>query len=300
MSEPGRAPSGGERRLLAVHAHPDDETITTGVTLAWAVATGARVTLVTCTRGEQGEVIPPELAHLEGAALGAHREGELAAAMAALGVTDHRFLGAAHGVRHVDSGMAIDPEGQVVLPQRVAPEAFALAPAEDAARLLAEIVDEVRPHVVLTYDPHGGYGHPDHVQTHRVTMRALELADWSVPKCYWIVVPRSSVAAQLVQLASPDNPFAPWPDGALLRTAASDAQVTAAIGGSPALTEAKTAALRAHATQVTVLEPFFALSHGLGQLIAPVEYFHLARGVPGPADERDAAGHERDLFAGLA
>jgi len=295
----GSRPASSGRRLLAVHAHPDDETITTGVTLAACVAAGAQVVLVTCTRGEQGEVIPPELAHLQGAALGAHREGELAAAMAALGVTDHRFLGAAQGVRYLDSGMAIDPEGRVVLPQRVAPDAFALAGVEDAAPMLAEVIDELRPHVVLTYDPNGGYGHPDHVQTHRVTMRAVQLAAWSVPKLYWIVVPRAAVAAQLAELARPDNPFAPWPDGALLRTAIEDGAVTAAIGGVPELTAAKAAALRAHATQISVREPYFALSHGLGQVIAAREYFHLARGSAGPASQRDAAGHELDLFAGL-
>jgi N-acetyl-1-D-myo-inositol-2-amino-2-deoxy-alpha-D-glucopyranoside deacetylase len=136
-----------QRRLLLVHAHPDDETIGTGGTIARYAAAGVAVTLITCTLGEEGEVIPPELAMLApgyGDQLGGYRVGELRAACAELGVTDHRFLG---GIgRWRDSGMA----GTAA---NTHPRAFAAGdPAAQAARL-TEILTEVRPQVVVTYDP---------------------------------------------------------------------------------------------------------------------------------------------------
>ena len=283
-----------QRRLMLVHAHPDDESITTGATMAHYAAAGAQVCLVTCTRGEQGEVIPPQLAHLHGAALGRHREGELAEAMLALGVSDHRWLGAASGVRFIDSGMALDGAGGVVLPEDVAPDAFAVADVERAAGLLAAVIDDVRPQVVVTYDPSGGYGHPDHVQAHRVTMRAVELADWPVARVFWIVVPASVAAAERARLAEPGNPFAPWPDAAPSPVVVADEEVSAAVDGHAVLAR-KAAALRAHATQVSVHEPYFALSNDLGQLIAPVEYYRLAGGTHPRPDGEPLA----DLFAGL-
>jgi N-acetyl-1-D-myo-inositol-2-amino-2-deoxy-alpha-D-glucopyranoside deacetylase len=253
-------------RLLAVHAHPDDESITTGLTLARQAAAGVRVVLVTCTRGEQGEVIPPELRYLSGDALAVRREVELAAALSALGVSEHRFLAAPSGERYRDSGMALADDGSVVLPETIPAGAFAVAEVEEAAWALAAVIAEVDPQVVVSYDPGGGYGHPDHVQAHRVSMRAVELAEQSghpVPRVFWVL---------------------PGPEGA-----------TTAIGEDPdggdALA-AKTAALRAHATQITVAEPEFALSNGIWQPIAPVEYFRLVRG-------RAAPGIEVDLFAGL-
>ncbi|MFZ0159722.1 MAG: N-acetyl-1-D-myo-inositol-2-amino-2-deoxy-alpha-D-glucopyranoside deacetylase [Kineosporiaceae bacterium] len=257
--------SPGGRRLLLVHAHPDDESITTGATMALYAASGAQVVLVTCTRGEQGEVIPSELAHLAADrddTLGAHREYELAAAMAALGVRDHRFLGVTVGRRYRDSGMTFDAAGAVVMPDDARPDAFARADVDRAAGYLAEVIADVRPQVVVTYDPTGGYGHPDHVQTHRVTMRALALAGaerpgWTVPKVYWVVDP--------------------------------DDAPTAAVDGT-AFLDAKAAALRAHVTQIVVDEPYFALSNEISQLIEPVEYFRRVGGPSGP---------ETDLFAGL-
>lgn len=277
----GTDTSGAERdrRLLLVHAHPDDESITTGVTMAHHVAAGTHVCLVTCTRGEQGEVIPPELAHLSGPALGAHREGELAEALAELGVSDHRFLGADAGVRFVDSGMALDGAGGVILPVDAAPDAFARADLDLAAGLLAGVIDQVRPQVVITYDPSGGYGHPDHVMAHRVTHRAVELAEWSVERLFWIIVPADVARAERERLAAPDNPFDPWPPDAPAPSAAAEAAVSVTIDGA-AVVDRKAAALRAHATQVVVREPFFALSNRIGQLIAPIEYFRLAAGTP--------------------
>ncbi|MFD5455340.1 N-acetyl-1-D-myo-inositol-2-amino-2-deoxy-alpha-D-glucopyranoside deacetylase, partial [Streptomyces olivaceus] len=155
------------RRLLLVHAHPDDESINNGVTMARYAAEGTHVTLVTCTLGERGEVIPPELAHLSGAALGGHRRGELAEAMRALGVDDFRLLGGPG--RFSDSGM-------MGLADNDDPGCLWQADVDAAAALLVDVIREVRPQVLVTYDPDGGYGHPDHIQAHRVAMRAVELA----------------------------------------------------------------------------------------------------------------------------
>ncbi len=181
-------PDGGHR-LLLVHAHPDDESIGTGATMAKYAAEGAGVTLVTCTLGELGEVIPPELAHLAADAdggLGEYRIGELAAACAALGVTDHRFLGGPGRWR--DSGM-------MGLPSNDAPGSFWQADVDEAAGELLSVISEVRPQVLISYDDNGFYGHPDHIQAHRVAWRAFELAGGLVTKFYATAVPRSVLAA---------------------------------------------------------------------------------------------------------
>ena len=159
-----------ERRVLFVHAHPDDETVGTGATMARYAAAGAHVTLVTCTLGEEGEIHVPAVAGLAAAAgdqLGGYRYVELERACAALGVTDHRYLGGAG--RYRDSGMMGTEANKH-------PRAFWGADVDEAAAALLEVIREVRPQVVVTYDPNGGYGHPDHIQAHRVAMRAVELA----------------------------------------------------------------------------------------------------------------------------
>lgn len=170
----------GTGGLLAVHAHPDDETLATGALLATWAAAGLPVTVVTCTRGEEGEVIGDELAHLEhdGAALAAHRERELAHALGALGVRDHVFLDrvGAPGARYADSGMAWAGTGQAGRLDVLPPHAFVAADLDDAAARLATVLRVRRPDVVVTYEPGGGYGHPDHVRAHEVTSRALALA----------------------------------------------------------------------------------------------------------------------------
>src|SRR5580693_10775389 len=179
---------GAERSLLLVHAHPDDESIGTGATMAKYAAEGARVTLVTCTLGELGEVIPPDLAHLawdSGGGLGQYRIGELAAACAELGVADHRFLGGAGRWR--DSGMMGTPSNDW-------PGCFWQADVDEAARTLLAVITEVRPQVLVTYDANGFYGHPDHIQAHRVAWRAFEMADGLVRKFYATAVPKSVLA----------------------------------------------------------------------------------------------------------
>src|SRR5215207_9561360 len=191
------------RQLLLVHAHPDDETIGTGVTMARYAADGARVTLVTCTLGEEGEILVPELEHLAADRedrLGKHRIGELAAAMAELGVTDHRFLGGPG--RYRDTGMADGQNGWAMPPAQVRPDAFWLADLRDAADHFVPILREVRPQVLVTYDEMGAYGHPDHIQAHRVATYGAALAAapsyrvdlgpaWDVAKIYWNALPRS-------------------------------------------------------------------------------------------------------------
>ena len=178
-------------RLLLVHAHPDDESIATGATMAMYAARGAGVTLVTCTLGELGEVIPPELAHLAWDAdggLGKYRIGELAAACQALGVTDHRFLGGPGRWR--DSGM-------MGLPTNDWDGSFWQADVAEAADLLLNVIREVRPQVMVSYDANGFYGHPDHIQAHRVAWRAFGLADGLVSKFYATAVPKSVLAESI-------------------------------------------------------------------------------------------------------
>ena len=298
------APSAA-RRLLLVHAHPDDETIGNGATMARYAAEGADralVTLVTCTLGEEGEVIGDELQHLAADrddTLGEHRVGELAAAMAALGVTDHRFLGGPG--RYRDSGM-------MGVPSNKRPGCFWQADLDEAAAHLVAVVRETRPQVLVTYDENGGYGHPDHIQAHRVAMRAYELAaepDFrpdlgpahDIAKVYWNCMPFSVLEAGFTALraAGKDSPFPGIAGPEDVPGVVADELVTAAVDGT-AFTGAKVAAMRAHHTQIAVDGPFFSLSNDLGQPIPATEYYRLVRGEPGP---RGASGWEEDLFAGL-
>jgi N-acetyl-1-D-myo-inositol-2-amino-2-deoxy-alpha-D-glucopyranoside deacetylase len=291
------------RRLLLVHAHPDDETIGTGATMARYAAEGALVTLVTCTLGEEGEVLVPGLEHLAADrddTLGQHRVHELAAAMEALRVDDHRFLGGPGRWR--DSGMMGTPANDH-------PACFWRADLDEAVRELVAVMREVRPQVVVTYDENGGYGHPDHVQAHRVAMRAVECARdgswrpdlgeaWSVAKVYWTAVPRSVLQAGIDALreGGQENFFA-VESADELPFAVPDADVTTVVDGALQM-EAKLAAMRAHATQIAVDGPFFALSNMVGQQIMGMEYFRLVHGDLG--EQRDPGGRENDLFSGVA
>jgi N-acetyl-1-D-myo-inositol-2-amino-2-deoxy-alpha-D-glucopyranoside deacetylase len=274
----------GPLRLLLVHAHPDDETLTTGATMARYAAEGAQVVLVTCTRGERGEVIGP-LRHLEGDgdALAAHRERELAAAVAALGVTDHRFLGADAGVRFRDSGMAWGEHGRAVAAPDTGDDAFARVPVEDAAAHLRRVVDEVRPHVVVTYDAEGGYGHPDHVRAHEVGVAATGSAAWTTPLVIAVASPRSVHEAGVARLRERGLTTLepPWPS-----VVVPDAAVTHRVRAE-AHRAAKVAALRAHATQVVVAddEEAYALSNGVWHDLTGTEWFTTVRaaGAGGPS-----------------
>ncbi|MEU3887360.1 N-acetyl-1-D-myo-inositol-2-amino-2-deoxy-alpha-D-glucopyranoside deacetylase [Streptomyces sp. NPDC029041] len=277
-----------DRRLLLVHAHPDDESINNGATMARYAAEGAHVTLVTCTLGERGEVIPPGLAHLTGAALGKHRRRELSAAVAELGVQDVRLLGGAG--RYSDSGM-------MGLPDNDDPGCFWQADVDEAAAHLVEVIREVRPQVLVTYDDHGGYGHPDHIQAHRVAMRAAELAadaGLPIPKVYWNRVPRPVVEESFARLREdlPGTVFTKAADVDDVPGVVPEERITTVIDGT-AHAAAKAAAMRAHATQITVDGPYFVLSNELAQPILATEYYELVRGEAGPGER------ETDLFAGL-
>jgi N-acetyl-1-D-myo-inositol-2-amino-2-deoxy-alpha-D-glucopyranoside deacetylase len=288
------------RRLLLVHAHPDDESINNGATMARYAAEGAHVTLVTCTLGERGEVIPPELAHLTGEALGSHRRMELAAAMDALGVHDFRSLGGPG--HHQDSGM-------MGLADNDDPRCFWQADLDEAAADLVEVIREIRPQVLVTYDPDGGYGHPDHIQAHRVAMRAADLAaerdfrpdlgaPWTITKIYWNRVPRSVAEEAFARLKDVLDEL-PFPASAAVDDVpgvVDDALITTEIDGT-AHAAAKAAAMRAHATQIEVVEPWFALSNQLAQPIFLVEYYELVRGERG---EARSGAPETDLFAGIS
>jgi N-acetyl-1-D-myo-inositol-2-amino-2-deoxy-alpha-D-glucopyranoside deacetylase len=294
-----------DRRMLLVHAHPDDETINNGATMARYVDEGARVTLLTCTLGEEGEILVPELAQLaadQADQLGGYRIGELRDAMAALGVTDSRFLGGPG--RYRDSGMMGTPANEH-------PRAFWNADLDEAIAHAVAVVREVRPQVVVTYDENGGYGHPDHIQAHRVAMGAVAVAGdpayrsdlgepWSVAKVYWCCMPRSVLQEGIDALkAAGGESFFEGVDSADdVPSAVADDEVTAAVDGRK-FADRKDAAMRAHPTQITVDGPFFALSNNLGLEVLGVEYYRLVQGERGPAGAAPN-GWEDDLFAGLA
>lgn len=300
-----------ERRLLLVHAHPDDETIGNGATMAKYAEEGAQVTLVTCTLGEEGEVLVPSLAHLASHhedGLGEHRISELADAMKILGVDDHRFLGGAG--RYRDTGMAEDEQGRAIPPPTIGPGTFWAADLTEASNHLVAVIREVRPQVLITYDENGGYGHPDHIQAHRVAMYGMALAAipsyradlgeaWDIPKAYWNAMAESRIRNGLRALreSGDETTFEGMdPDGPMPSFVAPDAWLTAEIDGSRHFDQ-KMAAMAAHATQIAVDGPFFALSNNIGQRVWGIEGYRLVKGVPG---ERGDNGLESDLFAGVA
>ncbi len=299
-----------QHRLLLVHAHPDDESIGQGATMAKYAAEGRGVTLVTCTAGEMGEVLVPELTHLaadQDDGLGPHRRGELEAAMAELGVTDFRYLGGFGTYR--DSGMKWHEDGHAVAADDVHDNAFWHADLTEAADHLVEVIREVRPQVLVTYDQFGGYGHPDHIQAHRVAMYAAMLAAvpsyrhelgeaWDIAKIYWGAMSESRMRAGLRALrdAGDTTSFEGMdPDGPLPYFAISDDDLTAAVDAQEYV-DRKLAAMTAHATQITTDGPFFALSDNVGSTAWGIEYYRIAKGDPGELDED---GLEPDLFGGV-
>jgi N-acetyl-1-D-myo-inositol-2-amino-2-deoxy-alpha-D-glucopyranoside deacetylase len=317
--------------LLVVHAHPDDETLATGALLATWAAAGLPVTVVTCTRGELGEVIGAPLAHLEGdgPALAASREVELAAALGALGVADHLFLdtvapesapaGSRAGpARFGDSGMAWAEVGRAGRLEDLPDGAFVAVPLDDAAGRLARVLRDRRPDVVATYEPGGGYGHPDHVRAHEVTLRAVALAadeGWAahvgsphvVTSVLWAVRGERSLRAAYRELAdSPglraSDPYLtlPSPVGPMPSAAVPDHDVDLVVDVLPVLTRVA-AALRAHATQVqavTVASVAIGWDAGPGRVVGS---YALSNGVLAPVlaveEYRCAPGSRGDAVA---
>lgn len=277
-------------RLLFVHAHPDDETINNGATIAHYVARGAEVTVLTCTLGEEGEIVENRWARLgvdNADQLGGYRIAELTAALAALGVPAPRFLGGAGRWR--DSGMPGTPPRRQT---KWVDADFGAAVAE-----LADVIAELRPHVVVTYDPGGGYGHPDHIQTHHVTTAAVSAAAdrWPVPKFYWTVICASAFRSGLGSVGDEDV-LPGWirpPAGAEFGFA--DDRITTVID-APEFVPAKVAALSAHATQMTVgpTGRAFTLSNNLVLPVLAAEHYVLVQ----PQPEGESAW-EKDLLAGI-
>ncbi|MGI8723589.1 MAG: N-acetyl-1-D-myo-inositol-2-amino-2-deoxy-alpha-D-glucopyranoside deacetylase [Geodermatophilaceae bacterium] len=292
---------GPNRRVLFVHAHPDDETINNGATMARYASVGVGVTLLTCTLGEEGEVLVPELAGLgvgQADQLGGYRISELSGAMRELGVTDSRFLGGAGRWR--DSGMMGTPANDH-------PRAFWRADPDETCAAAVEVIRDVGPQVLVTYDENGGYGHPDHIQAHRVAMAAFDAAadpeyrpdlgpPWSVAKAYWCAIPVSGLRAAVEAMRAAGETFFDVTDVDELPMGTPDELVSTAVDGREHL-PAKLAAMRAHATQIQVDGPFFALSNNIANKAFAVEYYQLVRGDRGPADGDE--GHESDLFSGL-
>jgi N-acetyl-1-D-myo-inositol-2-amino-2-deoxy-alpha-D-glucopyranoside deacetylase len=299
-----------DQRMLLVHAHPDDESINQGATMAKYVARGTHVTLVTCTLGEEGEILEPGLEHLASDrddTLGQHRITELANAMKELGVTDHRFLGGPGKYR--DSGMVWHESGHATAGEDVRDDTFWRADLLEAATDLVSVIREVRPQVMVTYDEFGNYGHPDHIQANRVAMYAASLAAarsfrpdlgpaWDILKIYWGAMAESRMREGLRKLraAGDTTTFEGMdPEGDLGRWVVKDEYLDAVVDGND-FVDAKIAAMQAHRTQITVDGPFFALSNNVGNEVWGLEFFRLVKGDKGPVDEN---GLETDLFAGL-
>lgn len=303
-NEPSSSPA---RRLMLVHAHPDDESSSTGATMARYAAEGAAVTLVTCTLGELGEIVLPELEHLHADrenALAPRRLEELTKAMAELGVTDFVRLGG--DGRWRDSGMAYDEELGVVPIPDPHDESFWNADLLAAANELVALIRSRRPQVLITYDENGHYGHPDHIQAHRVATYAASLAaipsyrrdlgaPWRVQRTLWIAMAESMVRTMIAQAreAGESDEFfdsidldSDEPPMMSVR----DSEITVRIDGYPYAGQ-RFAALRAHATQIRADEFFFKFQDAPPGPIWD-ECFRFAGGTPfdGPAD---------DIFAGL-
>jgi N-acetyl-1-D-myo-inositol-2-amino-2-deoxy-alpha-D-glucopyranoside deacetylase len=282
------------RSLLAVHAHPDDESLSMAGTLAGAVTSGAHVTLVTATLGEQGEVIGEELQGLvadRADQLGGYRLTELRAACAALGIVDHRMLGGIGEFR--DSGM-------VGTPSAGHPRAFVRARlgGPDHARAvqaLARVIDEVQPAVLLTYDSDGGYGHPDHVAAHGVALDAVAAADWRTPRVLAVFRPAAATRAAFASFSVPAGYLSAAADD--VGFIGDDDQIAVAVPTAPSA-RARRLALTAHATQVELLDGGFALSNRIAQPLPDAEYFKLLHGVDVP--RRADGSPADDVFVGLA
>lgn len=273
---------------LFVHPHPDDETIACGGSMARAVDQGRRVKVVTCTGGEAGS-------NLAGIDLGdvdlpTHRRRELEDALAALGVTDHTWLG------YRDSGMAGTEDNDH-------PDAFHQADLDEAAGRLAEIIRAFRPSVVISDDEHGTYGHPDHVKANRVTVRAVELAAdpgfrgngavWQVSKRYEHTLSKSRMLEAHEQLVSAglESPFGEGDvDEDSLPFGTDDERVTTRVDITPWL-DRKRAALAAHRSQIAEDSFFLNVPDEMAGDFFGLEEFVLVGAEPGTAED--------DLFAGL-
>jgi len=320
MTEPTPSPAAPRRlTLLTTHAHPDDETIGTGGTMAKAVRDGRRVVLVTCTRGEMGEIVVPELDTPDNhRRLGEIRAGELERAMAALGVTEWDSLG------YRDSDMMGRAGNRD-------PRAFWQADIDEAIGRMAWMVRRFRPDVMTTYNEFGGYGHPDHIRTHVVAHGAFEragdaawypeqiapehggtgapeaeggLAPWAPAKLYEQAIPRSvrlALNARLEEIG--ERSFWMPPEGATPEQIAEfeafaakmlvpDETITTWVDISDTL-DARWAAFRAHVTQISDQNPFVRFGRDGWREFWSREAYVLVR------SRVEAPERETDLFEAL-
>jgi N-acetyl-1-D-myo-inositol-2-amino-2-deoxy-alpha-D-glucopyranoside deacetylase len=277
------------RTLLAVHAHPDDECLGTGGTLARYAAAGVRTVLVTCTDGAVGEISDPALA--TPATLARVRARELAASVAILNIQRLVTLG------YRDSGMAGTADNQD-------PRSFLQADFDEALERVVRVVREEQPQVIVTYDENGNYGHPDHIRAHQVAVAAFAAAadperfpaagpPWQATKLYYAVVPRSGMRrfAERLREAGIETPFAERPETEQPPFGVDDDRITTVIDVS-ATVAAKRAALAAHATQVGPETFFMRMPPPLFGELFGQESFQRVSG-PGQTPETD-------LFDGVA
>jgi mycothiol S-conjugate amidase len=281
-------------RLLAVHAHPDDESSKGAATMAKYVAEGVEVMVATCTGGERGSVLNPAMDRPDvWERLPQIRVEEMARAREILGVRQE-FLG------FVDSGL---PEGDPLPPL---PEGcFALVPTEEAAAPLVELIRRFQPHVVTTYDERGGYPHPDHIKTHDISVHAFDAAGdpdrypdrgepWQPLKLYYhmsFTLPRTRALHEAILASGLESPYAEWldnwdPDRDMSH------RVTTQVHCAEHFA-VRDAALIAHATQIDPTGRWFACPLEVQQQVWPTEDYELARSLV------DSPVPEDDLFAGI-
>ncbi|MEE6295790.1 mycothiol conjugate amidase Mca [Georgenia wangjunii] len=280
-------------RLMAVHAHPDDESSKGAATMARYAAEGERVRVVSCTGGERGDVLNPHLADDPAVRddMPAYRRREMDAAARALGI-EHVWLG------FIDSGL---PEGDPLPPL---PEGcFAVQPLEVTVGALVREIREFRPHVMTTYNENGGYPHPDHLMCHTVSMAAFEAAadaeqfpeagePWRVEKIYYDVgfsPDRFEAIATAMHERGLVSPFDDWLSA---RSELPRRPVSARIHCAEYF-ERRDEALRAHATQIDPDGFFFMVPRDIEREVWPYEEFELAR------SHVETTTPEDDLFAGV-
>jgi mycothiol conjugate amidase Mca len=284
MAEPGL-------RLMAVHAHCDDETITMGGTLATYSDRGVKTCVLCCTDGKLATIVDPNMPEeTTRPRLAEIREGELREACSILNVDEVEFL------RYGDSGMAGAPTNQL-------PDAFWMAPMDEVVGRVVAQIRRFRPHVVVTYDANGGYGHPDHIQTHRATLLAVEAArllpmfkdagePWRVEKLYYTAFPRSQFErmVEMAKQAGIEPPFGET-NADEMEFLTADRDVTTNID-TAAVIGRKRDALRAHHSQISEDWPQLTMPDEMLKQFAD-ESFQLAISrVP-------VVLPETDLFAGI-
>jgi mycothiol S-conjugate amidase len=282
-------------RLMAVHAHPDDESSKGAATMARYVAEGHEVMVVTCTGGEAGSILNPAMDRPDVLAnMASIRREEMARAAEILGV-QHRWLG------FVDSGL---PEGDPLPPL---PEGcFALTPLEESTPPLVRVIREFRPHVIVTYDENGGYPHPDHIRCHEVSVAAFEAAGdpdrypetgepWQPLKLYYSHgFSRAKLLAfhEALLAAGQESPYAEW----LAGWGADRPDVMERVTTRVECAEwfpVRDEALKAHATQIDPESRWFAVPLEMQREVWPTEEYELARSLV------DSTLPEDDLFAGI-